>query len=351
MAEMQPDEGKSQPSYPVAEELRYLLRQLASGPVIGLVSVLGVFILLFAIKGELDELRNFLGVENLQVLVFQITPKAVVVLAMLMIMVTGGIDLSVGSVVALVTVVTMVGYRFAYAQTGSAAAASLYAVAAGIGTGGLCGLTNGLVITRLKVSPFVTTLGMMSVARGVAYWLAERRAVSFGASPKPDWVATLSETFPERTLFNPGAWSVVPLAILTAVLLKASILGRHAYAIGSNEDTARLCGVPIVRTKVVIYALAGLLTGWAGVLLFTQVHGDPSGSVGLELDVIAAAVIGGASLGGGQGGVGGVLLGVLILGVLNNGVIKFHLPVETQYILSGVIIIANTAVSRWRKRE
>jgi ribose transport system permease protein len=342
--------------------------------VLGLATVLIVFVVLLAWRGEPGAVRIFLGKDNLQVLVFSVTPKAVLALGMLLIIISGGIDLSVGSVVALVTVVTMVGYRFAYGLTGSETEASWYAVGVGVGVGGLCGLANGVVVTRLKVGPFVATLGMMSVARGVAYWLADRKSVSFGGNPRPewldrlpgflhldqrawfdyapapDWVHSLSNTFPDVGLFNLGSWSVVPLAMLVALLLWATVLGRYTYAIGSNEATARLCGVSINRTKVIIYTLAGLLTGWAGVLLFTQVGGQPGGSIGLELEVIAAVVIGGASLSGGQGGVGGVLLGVLILGILSNGVYQFNLPVEIQYILIGAIIIVNTALSHWRQR-
>ena len=123
-------------------------------------------------------------------------------------------------------------------------------------------------------------------------------------------------------------------------------------AIGSNEATARLCGIPVVRTKVLVYTVAGLLTGWAGVLVFAQTtSGDPAAQVGLELKVIAAVVIGGASLSGGQGNVVGTLLGVLILSVLDNAVRFCGVPVEVQYILIGAIVVVNTAISQWQRRR
>src|SRR5262249_44004342 len=147
-----------------------------------------------------------------------------------------------------------------------------------------------------------------------------------------------------------GFWSLAALAVVIAMLLRCTILGRYCYAIGSNEATARLCGVAIGRNKIVLYTLAGLLTGWAGVLSFAQVGGDPGGNRGLELDVIAAVVIGGAGLTGGQGTVTGTLLGVLILGILENGVSAFDVPVEVKYILIGAIIVANTALARWQQR-
>jgi ribose/xylose/arabinose/galactoside ABC-type transport system permease subunit len=136
------------------------------------------------------------------------------------------------------------------------------------------------------------------------------------------------------------------------VVLRYTVFGRYCYAIGSNEATARLCGVPIERNKVRIYTLAGVLTGWAGLLVFAHgTSGDPNAGVGLELDVIAAVVIGGASLSGGQGSVLGTLLGVLILSVLENGVSFFNVPVEVKHILIGGIIIANTALSQWQRRR
>jgi ribose transport system permease protein len=320
-----------------------------SGPLIGLLAVLMLFIVLIGLKGELYQ---FLSLDNLQVLVQEGTIPAVVALGALLVIVSGGIDLSVGSVVALVTVVTMRVYGALYDGPDSVGGASLAAVLAGVAAGGLCGLANGLIITRLSVAPFVATLGMLGIARGLAVWLAERRLLAFPQGRSPDWVKSLQTVHAGATVFNPGFWSLAALAVGMAVLLRFTVLGRYSYAVGSNEATARLCGVPIGRTKVLIYTIAGLLTGWAGVLMFAQgSSGNPSAAEGLELEVIAAVVIGGASLNGGQGTVVGTLLGVLILGVLSNGVNTYNVPVEVQYILIGVIIIANTALSQWQQRR
>jgi ribose transport system permease protein len=320
-----------------------------SGPFIGLAVVLGIFVLLLGVKGEVG---NFLGVRNFQVMVHDGTIPAVMALGMLLVIISGGIDLSVGSVVALVTVVTMWVYRLVYAHGGSMVQASLAAVPAGIAVGAVCGLTNGLIITLLRVTPFVATLGMLSIARGLAVWLAERKSIDFPRNARPGWVDLLAEVHARYTIFNPGFASLVLLALAVTVVLRYTVLGRYCYAIGSNEATARLCGVAVERTKIMIYALAGVLTGWAGVLMFAYGgSGDPSGGVGLELDVIAAVVIGGASLAGGQGTVLGTLLGVLILEILINGVSLFGVPVEVRHILIGVIIIANTALSRWQRSQ
>jgi ribose transport system permease protein len=319
-----------------------------SGPVIGLLAVLGIFLFLIGIKGELGQ---FLSLGNLQVLVHESTIPAVLALGMLMVMVSGGIDLSVASVMSLVSIVVVQVYRGLYLEVGlPIPAASAGAVGCGLAAGAACGLTNGLVITRLKVSPFVTTLGMMGIAHGLAVWVSGRRTVPIPPEGVPGWVKSLATVHAGATVFDPGFWSLAALAVVVAVILRYTVLGRYCYAIGSNEPTARLCGVPIDTSKVTIYTIAGLLTGWAGVLAFAHGSGgDPNVGEGMELTVIAAVVIGGTSLTGGQGTVTGALLGVLILGVLGNGVSLFNVPVEIQYILIGVIIIANTALSHWQR--
>src|SRR5262249_11095076 len=140
------------------------------------------------------------------------------------------------------------------------------------------------------------------------------------------------------------------LSAVVAVVLRYTVLGRYCYAIGSNEATARLCGVNVARTKVAIYCLGGLLVGWAGVLRFAEVGGgDPNTGLGLELDVIAAVVIAGPSLSGGRGTVGGTILGVLILGLLQYSVTSLGVPVEVKYILIGVIVIPNPALARLQR--
>jgi ribose transport system permease protein len=314
---------------------------------LGLAVVLILFALLLHNKGQFD---RFLSWSNLQVLLHTSSVSAVVALGMLVIIVSGGIDLSIGSVAALVTVVTMQTYRLLEARHGSSLA-SLAAVSAGIGVGGLAGLVNGLAITRLRVTPFVVTLGMLSIARGLAYWVSGRKTISFPGA-RPGWVNALSRAASERYFFDPGVWSVFLLAVLMAVVLRLTVFGRYCYAIGSNEATARLCGIPVERMKVWIYLLSGLLTGWAGILVFAQGSGgDPTSGVGLELDVIAAVVIGGASLSGGQGSVSGTLMGVLILAVLENGVTQLGVAVEVKYVLIGAIVIVNTALSQWQRRR
>lgn len=331
-----------------AESSRHPLLASLSGPVLGLLVVLGLFLALFGASGELS---RFVRLSNVQVLVHGHTYLAVAALGMLLVIISGGIDLSTGSVVALVTVVIMQVYRELFARTGSSAAASLAAVPVGIAVGGLCGMLNGVVITRLRVTPFVATLGMLSIARGVALWLAERQTLNFPVGGRPGWVDTLARIDSPTLVFEPGFWIMLALSAAIAALLHFTILGRYCYVIGSNEATARLCGVNVEAYKIILYTLAGLLAGCAGVLLFAQIGGDPNCATELELKVIAAVVIGGASLAGGQGTVVGTLLGVLILAILKNGVDNFNVAVEVQYVLIGAIIVANTALSQWQRRR
>jgi ribose transport system permease protein len=317
---------------------------LPSGPWAGFAAVFLLFTLLIGYEGGL---KTFLSVGNLEVLLHEGTIPAVVALGMLLVLISGGIDLSVGAVVALVTVVTMRVYAAVLVNSGSGPEASLAAVAAGVIVGGVCGAANGLLITRLDLPPFVATLGMFGIARGLAVWLAERTTLAFPGGVTPDWVVTVGKT----SFFNPGILSLLILAGLTAVLLHLTVFGRHLYAVGSNEATARLCGVDVRRTKLGVYTLSGLLTGWAGVLMFAHSNsGNPTLGEQLELDVITAVVIGGASLSGGRGTVVGAILGVAILGLIKNGVSLFNVPVEMQYILIGVLLLANVAIGRRRGR-
>lgn len=341
-----------------------------SGPVLGLLVLLVLFVLLLAWRGQVG---TFFSVANIQVLLHKNSIQAICALGMLLIMISGGIDLSVGSVVALVSVVTMQTFRLVYngpeyalpkiivemlrdrdllwAGTGSLATAGLIAVPAGLLAGLLCGIANGMMITRLKLTPFVATLGMLSMARGLAYWAANRTTVTF-RGPRPGWVDTLQRSGNDILLLNPGVWAVLVLALVIVLLLRLTVFGRYCYAIGSNEATARLCGISVERNKLLIYGLAGLFFGLAGVLRFTHGTGaDPGTDAGLELEVIAAVVVGGASLSGGQGTVLGALLGVLILGILENAVNIVGVPVEVKYILIGAMVVINTAISQWQRRR
>jgi ribose/xylose/arabinose/galactoside ABC-type transport system permease subunit len=210
---------------------------------------------------------------------------------------------------------------------------------------------SGTLITRLRVAPFIVTLGMLLLVRGAAKGLGKEQKVD---APMTWLVDLLSSLPPDRRwmVVPPGVWFLAILALATAFVLRYTKLGAHLFAIGSNEETARLCGVAVERVKVVVYTLSGALAGLTGVLQFSRLTvGDPTVAVGLELDVIAAVVIGGGSLSGGEGTVLGTLVGAFIMTVIRTGTAQMGLPNWVQEIVTGVIIIAAVAIDRWRHRR
>ncbi|HEX9903258.1 MAG TPA: ABC transporter permease [Acidobacteriota bacterium] len=311
--------------------LRALINWL--GPFIGLMLVVVIFSLLPEVRDR------FLRVSNLRSVATQSVIVALGALGMTFIIISRGIDLSAASNIALSGVIT------AFAIT--AGFSPVVAVLAGILTGGLIGLTNGVLITSLRLVPFIITLGMLGIARGLAKWLAGNQKIDAPLT----WVTELmaKSPHPKWLIVAPGVWLMILLAVLLALVLRLTVFGRHVFAIGSNEATARLCGVRTGRTKIFIYTLSGLLCGLAGVMEFSRLTvGDPTVAVGLELDIIAAVVIGGGSLNGGQGSILGTMIGVFIMAFLRNGSTMMGWPNYIQEIIIGLIIIAAVALDRLR---
>jgi ribose transport system permease protein len=303
------------------------------GPFLGLVLVIGLFSLSNEIRGY------FLSYANFKIVLTQTVIVAIGALGMTLIIVSGGIDLSVGSVIALCSVVGAL-----LIQQGWPVVAVVVAV---IASGGLIGLLNGAAIAGLRMTPFIITLGTLGIARGAAKWLANNETVNYDASPINHWMTTAD---PFGWALPAGAWLTLVLAGLTAVLLRATVFGRHIFAIGSNEATARLCGVATVRTKILIYGLAGCLFGLAGLMQLSRLRqGDPTVASGVELDIIAAVIIGGASLSGGVGTVLGSMIGALIMAVLRNGSQQMGWPTYFQEIIIGAVIITAVFLDRLRQ--
>jgi ribose transport system permease protein len=303
------------------------------GPFLGLIAVIAVFALMT------DSPSQYLSVRNFRIVVAQTVIVALGAIGMTMIIVSGGIDLSVGSAIALTGVVTALGLRDGMTP--------LLALLLGVAAGGVIGLVNGLAITRLKVIPFIATLGMLGVARGVAKWVADQQTVNIPET----WINELAVTFPrpEWLIVAPGVWLSVVLAVLAALVLRRTVFGRRVFAIGSNEAAARACGIPVDRMKIWIYGLAGLLFGLSGVMQMSRLRqGDPTVAIGTELDVIAAVVIGGGSLNGGVGTILGSMIGASIMAVLRNGSQQMGWPNYIQEIIIGAIIVAAVAVDRVR---
>lgn len=303
-----------------------------AGPLLGLIFVSIVFGLLVG--------GHFFRPGNLELIGRQTSIVCVAALGMTMVIVSGGIDLSVGSIIALATVMTALLLR----QELPPGVAALGAVAGSAA----CGVVTGLLVTRLKVVPFIVSLGMMLLVRGAAKGLADERRVEAPTTWLNDLLRTVAG---EGGLLPAGLWLTLVLAVLVSVVLQYTRFGRHLFAIGSNERTARLCGVPVERTKVAVYALSSALVGVAGVLQFAKLSvGDPTVAIGLELDVVAAVIIGGGSLSGGRGTVAGTLIGAAIMAVIQIGCSQKGLPNWVQQIVTGAIIVAAVALDRWRER-
>ncbi len=306
------------------------------GPFIGLALV----ILIFSLVPEVRE--RFLRPANIMSVATQSVIVALGALGMTFVVITGGIDLSAASNIALSSVIA------AYAV--NVGVPPFPAILFGVITGGVIGLLNGVLITRLRLLPFIVTMGMMGIARGVAKWIAGNQKIDaplswindlMAKSPRPSWL-----------LAAPGVWLVVLLAVAMWLVLKYTVFGRHVFALGSNEAAARLCGVRTGRVKIAVYVIGGLFLGLSGVMEFSRLTvGDPTVAVGLELDIIAAVVIGGASLSGGEGSILGSMIGVLIMSFLRNGCTMMGWPNFIQEIIIGVIIIAAVALDRLRHRS
>jgi ribose/xylose/arabinose/galactoside ABC-type transport system permease subunit len=312
------------------------------GPFLGLVLITLLFAALTRDSG------SFLTTYNWRTIAVQTVIVGTAALGMTMIIISGGIDLSVGSMVAVVTVVTALLIR----EHGWPLPV---AMGAGVLLGGACGLFNGGLINGLGVAPFIITLGSLKIFRGLAKWLSTSTAVYVPNEAKPWWFARIlaTEPQPDWLLVAPGVWVLLALSVLVALTLKYSLLGRYIYAIGSNEATARLCGINVPLVKIAVYTLGGLATGLAGVMQFVYLDatGDPVTADGLELQVIAAVVIGGGSLSGGEGTVLGTLIGCLIMSVLNNGCVHAGIPNATQDVIIGAIIVAAVALDRFRRKN
>jgi ribose transport system permease protein len=373
------------------------------GPLVAMIAVWALFAAL--------QWRTFATWENTQSILLQTAVVGVAALGATMIIISGGIDLSVGSAIALVSVVVAMALETLMPSSGgwSAGQAAPIATLAGIAIGGVCGLAIGsmvigkigraVAVTALGVgllvarsygaasiggavalgvgvlvaasswwadrqlkppivlTPFIVTLGMWGALRGAAKGLADNSALYPPETRLTDLMQLPSTKASAALLlrpwqwWSPGVWVFLALAIVVAALLRYTQFGRHIYAIGSNEQTARLCGVHVERAKLKIYSLAGLLAGVAGVLQFSFLSiGDPTTANGYELKVIAAVVIGGASLSGGVGSVLGTVAGALMMTIIDNGCTKIGLEVWMQDIITGGIIVAAVALDQLRHR-
>jgi ribose transport system permease protein len=299
----------------------------ALGPVAAL---LALTVLLAALCPDFRTVRNATSVAA------QTANIAVMAIGQTFVIIGGGIDLSVGSVLALA------GVAAALAMTAGLGVPA--GIAVGVVTAGLCGLINGLLVTRVRLAPFIVTLGMMGICRGAALQLTGAQPV-FDLPPSFGWlgVGTVAG-IPVRALV------MVLVAVGASLVLSRTRFGRHTFAIGGNREAARLAGIPVARHVTVLFVVCGLLTGLAGVMESAQTGtGQPTAGEGYELDAIAAAVIGGTSLMGGEGSVFGSVVGAFIMAVLRNGFNLLDVSVHWRLIAIGGMIVLAATVDRLRR--
>ncbi|HUU29898.1 MAG TPA: ABC transporter permease [archaeon] len=280
----------------------------------------------------------FLTFENIFAIGLQMSVIAVMAIGEMMIIISGGIDLSVGSILALSGVVCTSLMAQGFSMTA--------AVSGGIGVGIICGIINGVLISKGRIPPFIATLGMMGMARGAALIISGGAGVQLLELPESFIFLGAGRIF---DLVPVPVVITLFLACLGYGILKYTRMGRYTYAIGSNPEAARLSGVNISRYLTLIYTFCGLLCGLAGVVLASRLRsGQPTAGTGWELDVIAACVIGGASLSGGEGTVLGAIVGAQIMGVLRNGCNLLDISAFWQQVAIGAIIVVAVFIDQYR---
>lgn len=321
--------GASAPGRQSGGRLSHLL-QGSGGALLG-------FVLLFAVFAVTTP--RFFSAPNLINVVDQVTVLGVLAIGATAVIITGGIDLSVGSVLALSTMV--LGWL-----SNEAGVPMILAMLAAIVVGGLAGLCNGLGVTFFGLPPFIATLAMMSVCRGLANLITDgQQIVGY-----PEWFYSLASN---RYLgfLSVTVIAFILIAAIAAVILKYRASGRKVYAIGGSAEVARLAGIKVKQTTTWVYVMAGALAGVGAIILASRLDSSqPSAGTGYELDVIAAVVIGGASLAGGTGRISGTVIGVLIIGVLRNGLNLLGVSPFLQQVVIGLVIAAAVVVDIMRRK-
>jgi ribose transport system permease protein len=288
----------------------------------------------------LSEGNFFTGV-NLRAISLGFATSAIIVFGMTAALVSGGFDLSVGSVFALGSVVAATALRADWSIPVS--------ILVGVGAGVAAGSINGILITKVQINPFITTLGMMGIARGIS--LAVTEGTILAGLPQEFFVYGQGATLGIPNLI----WIALFVILVGDVLMRRSSAFRQIYYVGGNEEAARLSGINVDRVKIAVFTLSGLLAAFAGVLSLSRFTvGDPGSGLGEELRIIAACIIGGCSLRGGKGTVIGGLLGLIFVGFINNGMILLRVPVYWQQLSMGVVLLLavgfDTLSQRWQMR-
>lgn len=348
---MSPQPSSTSSGSTVAKSKSFSFWSLLSGE-LGTLLALAAVVLFFAVADPLqnDGKMTFFTVRNLRVMMTQTSIVAVAALGMTMIIISGGIDLSAGTALTLSATVLAYGLKHDYSPT--------FAVMLCLLTGVACGLINGVLISALRIVPFIVTLGTMTIFLGIGKLISNETSIFPSAAQRPDWISNLCSTRPPDLVngFMPNlplaVWITFVLAIAVAVLLRYTVFGRYIFALGSNELTARLCGLNIPVVKTLVYSVAGIFVGVAGMYQFGLLKmGNPVEGIGLELKIIAAVVIGGGSLNGGRGSVIGTLAGAAIMTVIASGCDLLEVRNPYQNVIVGVIIVAAVLLDQLRERR
>ncbi|HEX9116074.1 MAG TPA: ABC transporter permease [Anaerolineae bacterium] len=306
----------------------------------------GALILMFA--GFSLASPYFLQTSNVIGILLATAVNGILALGVTFVIITGGIDLSIGTVMTLSSVAAGVFITMWHLPIA-------LGVVAGLLTGGLAGLVNGVIIARLKVPPFIATLGMLNIAKGLSLVISQLKPIYFDATPGFNTIAmgsVLNLGGIIRGLSIPNAVLILfGAAIVGSVVLSRTVLGRYTFALGSNEEAARLSGVNVDAWKIAVYTVTGLFAGLAGIIIASRVNSaQPSLGQGYELDAIAAAVIGGTSLSGGEGTILGTIIGAFIISTLSNGLRILSVPQEWQIVITGVIVVLAVYLDILRRR-
>lgn len=307
------------------------LRIAAIGNLLRRFGIVLAFALLMAVLSLLSP--SFLTVSNLLNIARQVSINAILAAGMTFVILTAGIDLSVGSVLAYAGAI-MAGLL-------AGGTPLVVSIGAGLAVGALLGLVNGAVVTKGKVQPFIATLAMLTIARGATLVYTDGRPIT----GLPDAFVWLGAGDVGRV---PVPVIIMALVFLAAHLILArTVLGRYVYAIGGNEEAARLSGVNVIFYKALVYAISGVLSAVSAVILTARLNSaQPTAGAGYELDAIAAVVLGGTTLAGGEGSIGGTLLGAFIIGVINNGLNLLNVNPFYQQVVKGVVILLAVLLDR-----
>jgi ribose transport system permease protein len=290
---------------------------------------------------------NFLTFSNISGILLSTAVNGVLALGVTFVIISGGIDLSIGTVMTFSAVMTGVFIT----NWGLPVAVG---VLGGLAAGAFCGVINGLIISKLKIPPFIATLGMLNVTKGLALVISEVKPIYFTDTPSFNTLAmgsVLGAAIPGFDIPN-AVLLLFVAAIVASLILTKMVLGRYTFALGSNEEATRLSGVNVDAWKIGVYTLCGLFSGLAGVLIAARLNSaQPALGQGYELDAIAAAVIGGTSLSGGEGSILGTIIGAFIISTLTNGLRILSVPQEWQTVITGGIVILAVYLDIVRRRQ